>query len=102
MSGTVVAVELVLLAGLLQRGLDLIHLLRRWKLVVVAKDAQQRDSHLRRQVNWGNRMGLTGWPAWTRRDGAAPAVNCCVDGLHLAGRQIRQTPARAKANAPDP
>src|SRR6186997_100762 len=51
MSGAIVAVELVILAVLLQLGLVLVHLLRARRAVVVAEEAEQRTAEVLRHVD---------------------------------------------------
>ena len=51
MAGVVVAMELVLLAGRLQRRLELVDLLAVGELVVVAEQAEERALELRRAVD---------------------------------------------------
>src|SRR5689334_3184075 len=47
--GAVIPIELVLLARFLERFLYLVDLCRRWELVVVTENTQQRTVHLWRQ-----------------------------------------------------
>src|SRR6202049_3231354 len=50
-AGTVVAVELIILAGLLELGLVLVHLLRARRAIVVAEQAQQWAAQVLRHVD---------------------------------------------------
>src|SRR3954454_15653584 len=58
-TGTVVAVELVILAVLLQLGLVLVDLLRARRAIVVAEDAEQRAGEVLRHIDRRNgRLGI--------------------------------------------
>src|SRR5688572_9431789 len=97
MSGAVVAVELIILAVLLELGLVLVHLLRARRAVVVAEDAEQRAGEVLRHVD--------------RRDGslrvellfghhhtASPLLDASIDILALAGINEGVPAARAGAD----
>src|SRR5205814_4178838 len=92
-TGAVVPIELVLFAGRFQRSLRFVDLLRSWKLVLVAKYPEQRTTNLWCQIDRRRRVVLVRRPSLTAGNCAAPAVDRGVEIRHLAGSQIRQTPA---------
>src|SRR5258708_38524683 len=51
MTGAVVAVELIILAVLLEFGLVLVHLLGAWRAILVAEQAEQRAAEVLRHVD---------------------------------------------------
>src|ERR1700681_1762221 len=83
-AGTVVAVELVHLAVLLELGLVLVHLLRARRAVVVAEYAQQRAAEILRHLDRRDgRLGIELLLA--HHHAAAPEVGAGIDFLPLAG-----------------
>src|SRR5882724_9140145 len=83
MAGTVVAVELVRLAVLLELGLVLVHLLGAWRAVVIAEDADDRAGEVLGHVDRRDRrLGVELLLA--HHDAAAPEVGAGVDVLLLA------------------
>src|SRR5260370_18657720 len=83
-AGSVVAVELVHLAVLLELGLVLIHLLGARRAVVVAEYAEQRAAEVLRHFDRRDgRLGIELLLA--HHHAAAPEVDACVDVLPLAG-----------------
>src|ERR1700694_4427130 len=84
MAGTVVAVELVHLAVLLELGLVLVHLLGARRAVVVAEYAKQRAAEILRHLDRRDgRLGIELLLA--HHHAAAPEVDAGVDVLPLAG-----------------
>src|SRR5260370_3736521 len=83
-AGTVVAVELVHLAVLLELALVLIHLLRARRAVVVAEYAEQRAAEVLRHLDRRDgRLGIELLRA--HHHAAAPEVDAGVDVFPLAG-----------------
>src|SRR6266478_861454 len=83
-AGTVIAVELVRFAVLLELGLVLVHLLRARRAVVVAEYAQQRAGEILRHLDRRDgRLGIELLLA--HHHAAAPEVGAGVDVLSLAG-----------------
>src|SRR6202048_4516560 len=84
MAGTVIAVELVRLAVLLELGLVLVHLLGTRRAVVVAEEAKQRAAEVLRHLDrCDGRLGIELLLA--HHHTAAPEVGAGVDVLSLAG-----------------
>src|SRR5687767_7007323 len=80
---TVVAMEFVVLAMLLQRGFVLVHLLGARRAVVVAEDAEQRTGETLRHVDrCDRRLGVELLLA--HHDAPAPHVDGGIDVLPLA------------------
>src|SRR4030088_1131006 len=81
---TIVAVELVHLAVLLELALVLVHLFRARRAVVVAEYAEQRATEVRRHFDRRDgRLGIELLLA--HHHAAAPEVDACVDVFPLAG-----------------
>src|SRR5688572_33046805 len=79
-SGAVVAVELIILAVLLQLGLVLVYLLRARRAIVVAEDAEQRAGEVLRHVD--RRDGLLGIELLlAHHHAAAPLLYAGIDVL---------------------
>src|ERR1043165_6024504 len=96
MAGAVVAVELVSLAVLLERGLVLVYLLRARRTVVVAEDPDQRAAQIPGHVDRRDRrLGVELLLA--HHDAAAPQVGTGVDVLFLT--RIDEGVAAARAGA---
>src|SRR5687767_1762420 len=83
MAGTVVAVELVTLSVLLQRGLMLVHLVGARRAVLIAEYAEQRAGEILSHLDW--RDGCVGVEfLLTHHDAAAPEIGAGVHILPLA------------------
>src|SRR5262249_13092418 len=83
-AGTIVTVELVHLAVLLEFGLVLVHLLGARRAVVVAEYAEQRAAEVLRHLDrCDGRLGIE--LLFAHHHAAAPEVGAGVDVLPLAG-----------------
>src|SRR6478672_8300338 len=83
-AGSVVAIELVHLAVLLELGLVLVHLLGARRAIVVAEYAEQRAAEILRHLNRRDRcLGIELLLA--HHHAAAPEFDAGVDVLPLAG-----------------
>src|SRR6059058_5164495 len=83
-AGTVVAVELVHLAVLLELGLVLVHVLGARRAIVVAEYAEQRAAEVLRHLDRRDRrLGIE--LLLTHHHATAPEVGAGVDVLPLAG-----------------
>src|SRR5437016_10294258 len=97
----VVAMELVLLAVLLELRLVLIDLLGRRRLVLVAEEPEDRGREVLGVLD--GRHGLVrGQLRLGHDDAAAPALDDCVEALQLAAGEESLPPARARAEHADP
>src|SRR5271166_104398 len=95
-TGTIVAVELVLLAVPLELGLVLVHLLGARCAIVVAEQASQRAGQVLRHVD--RRDGRFGVElVLAHHDAAAPQFGAGIDVLALAGIEEGVPSARAGA-----
>src|SRR6516162_2779620 len=99
-AGAVVAVELIVLAVLLQFGLVLVDLFWRWRPVFVAKEAEQRARQFlcvfdRRDRLLGVQLLLA------HHYPAAPQLARSVDAVGVAGIEKGLPPARAGTKDPD-
>src|SRR5271167_2902287 len=95
-TGTVVAVELVGLAVLLERGLVLVHLLRARRAILVAEQAEQRAAEVLRHVDRRDRR-LRVELLLAHRHAATPELDSRIDVLALAGIEEGGPAARAGA-----
>jgi hypothetical protein len=101
-AGAVVAVELVILAVLLQFRLGLVDVLRGRVGVFIAEQAQQRAIDPFGQIDRCNGLGLGQSRLVVDDDIAAPAIDCSLDQMRqFAGRQISLPPAGAKSDHAD-
>src|SRR5688500_5436961 len=82
-AGTVVAIELVHLAVLLELGLVLVHLLRARRAIVVAEDADERAGEILCHVDRRNRRLIVEL-FLAHHHAAAPEVGTGIDVLSLA------------------
>src|SRR5262249_35356910 len=99
-TGAVVAVELVLLAVLLQLRLVLIYLLGSRRGVLVAEEAQERAREVLGVVDRRDRrLGVE--VLLLHHHAATPELDAGVDALRLAGVEEREPAARARADAAD-
>src|ERR1700730_5710884 len=99
-TGTIVAVELIVLAMLLEFGLVLIHLLWARRAVVVAEQAEQRTTEVLRHVDrCDGRLRVELLLA--HHHAAAPLLDAGVDVLLLAGINECVPAARARADETD-
>src|SRR5271165_7103545 len=95
-AGTVVAVELVRLAVLLELGLVLVHLLRARCAILVAEQAEQRAAEVLRHVDRRDgRLGIELLLA--HHHTATPQLGASVDVRPLAGIDEGVPPTRAGA-----
>src|SRR5271167_3585915 len=95
-AGTVVAVELVGLAVLLQLGLVLVHLLRARCAILVAEQAEQRAAKVLRHVDWRDgRLGIELLLA--HHHAATPQLDASIGVVPLAGIDEGVPAARAGA-----
>src|SRR3954468_20870913 len=99
-TGAVIAVELVTLAVFLERSLVLVHLLRAWRAVVVAEEADQRTAQVRRHVDRRDRRLLVEL-LLGHHHAAAPEVRARIDVFFLARIDERMPAARAGAENAD-
>src|SRR5579871_184884 len=84
MAGAVIAMELIILAVLLQLGLVLIHLLGARRAIIIAEQAKQRTRQVLGHVD--GRYGRLGVELLLAHDhAAAPQLDAGVDVLLLAG-----------------
>src|SRR6185312_4063329 len=97
-AGPVIAVELVVLARLLQLGLVLVDLLRGRGAVLVAEQAEERARQPRGQGVRRDRLLLG---QLVLHHPAAPQLDRAVDALLPAGEEEGLAPARAGAEQPD-
>src|SRR5215204_4518639 len=99
-AGSIVAVELVDLAVLLELGLVLVHLLGARRAVVVAEYAEQRAAEVLRHVDRRDgRLGIELLLA--HHHAAAPEVGAGIDVLPLAGINKGVPATRAGAENAD-
>src|SRR5712692_7610008 len=99
-AGPVVAMELVVLAVLLQLRLVLVDLFRRGRLVLVAEEPEDRGREVLGEVDGCRRLGRG--QLFLRHDHApAPALDHRVEALQLAAREERLPAARARAEDAD-
>src|SRR5712692_8909616 len=96
----VVAMELVVLAVLLQLGLVLVDLFRRRRLVLVAEDPEDRAREILGEVD-GRRWLVRGQLFLRHDHAAAPALDHRVEALQLAAREERLAASRARAEDAD-
>src|SRR6185312_4318857 len=100
MTGTVVAVELVVLAVFLELGFVLVHLLGARRTIFVAEEAEQRAREVLRHVDRRDRPFrvevLLG-----HHHVAAPLLDAGIDVLPRAGVDKGVPPARARAHQTD-
>src|SRR5689334_17076070 len=90
----IVAVELVVLARLLELFLVAVHLLGRRSFIVVAEKAEHGTGKVLREIDRRNR--LLGRQLFFRSsDAAAPAFDECVDAFEFAGGEKSVTAAGA-------
>src|SRR5687768_5015369 len=83
-AGAVVAVELIILAVLLELGLVLVHLLRARGAILVAENAEQRAAEVLRHVD--RRDGsLRVQLLLAHHDAATPLLDAGIDVVPLAG-----------------
>ena len=97
----VVAIELVSFAEFLQERLGAVHLVRRRIPVVVAEQADQRNSELLGEVDRRHRALVVEHLRIVDDDVAAPAVDHRVEAGHRAGGEVGVTPAGAEAHHRD-
>src|SRR5579871_2469107 len=99
-AGAVITMELVVLAEPLQLGLVLVDLLRAWRAVFVAEDADQRTRQIPGHVDrryW--RLGVELFLA--HDDTAAPQIGAGVDVFLLAGIDVGVAAAGAGSDHAD-
>ena len=92
----IVAVELVILAVFLQFLFVLVHLFRRWRLVIVAEETQQGARQVGSVVEGGHRL-IGGQIIPGSHNPAAPAVDGGVEALNTAGGEEGKAAAGAGA-----
>ncbi len=92
MARAIVAVELVYLAVLLERGLVHIHLLGRWGAVVIAEEAEERAVQVLRVIHRRDRAhGVQVFLA--HHHTASPEVDACVEAGGATRREQGMPPA---------
>src|SRR5690606_7679658 len=90
----VVAVELVILAVLLELGLMLVHLLRTWRAILIPEKAEQRTGQILREIDRCNRrLGVQVFLG--HGDTTDPEIDAGIDILLLTRVEERVPTARA-------
>src|ERR1700716_3413338 len=96
MTGAVVAVELVILAELLEHGFGAVHLVAVGVFIIIAEQTEQRSAHLLREINGRHRPLGIELLRVVDDDIAAPAIDRGIDAVERAGGEIGVASARTE------